>query len=123
MKPVRSRRFRRVTLRVPADEARELEAILKAGKRVEDVGEDDVIMAYAVEFGPDALGLYCQADIKVCNAATESGGPWVDSVLYDEHGQETLCEPGESLLGEHVFYVPDQDGADVEHVVSVVAQS
>ena len=99
-------------IEIPAADAEEMEAILKAGQRDEQTGEDDVIKTFTARF-PDGL----EADIKVCNAATDSGGPWVDAVLFDKRGYEVcICEPGESLLGRYEFDVPDLFG-HVDHYI------
>lgn len=88
-----------VRVRVPKAEARNMQRILKAGKGVEDAGDDEVLASYTAKF---ADGF--QADIIVYNAPTEDGGPWVDAMLFDKGGCEvSAADPGDSLLGRYVF--------------------
>lgn len=93
----------RATVKVPSKELKEMESILLSGKMDEITRRDGVINTYTAKFDDGR-----EADIKVCNAPTDCGGPWVDAVLFEPDGSEIVAiEPSDSLEGEYDFEVDD----------------
>lgn len=91
------------TIAIPADEAKEMQAILDG--EADNEGNDEVVNTYTAEF-PNKW----QADIKVVDAEP----PYVDPVLFNENGQEVACiEVADKLIGEYEFAI----GEDTYHVI------
>ena len=73
-----------------------MESLLASGEMDEQTDSDGVVKTYTARFSNG-----WQADIKVCNAETENGGPYVDPVLFDEWG----CEQCIGEVGDDKYVV------------------
>jgi hypothetical protein len=94
------------TIYVSRDEYQALQGYLDGKDFVEDVGRDDVIKTFTVDFGG---GL--EVDIKVCNG----DGPYVDAVLFLDGHEVEVLEPSDELLGEYPFnYNGDSYTVDIQ---------
>jgi hypothetical protein len=103
-------KIHRAKVVIPRHKADFYRKLLKACKMDDQTAPDGVIETFTARFRNGF-----QADIKVCNAETSGGGPWVDPVLFDEGGNEvSVIEPGDSLLGKYYWEV------DGEAYVAVV---
>ncbi len=111
----------RTVLEIDAAELAKYEAIIKSGQNMLNDHtracncDTTSCKQWKVEFGRENGGY--KVEIRVVNSRT---GPYVDSSIFTEYGDYIgSCEPGESIAGEHIFYVPDQDGKDDEYTVVV----
>jgi hypothetical protein len=86
------------TILIPRDEVREMQNILSGGKLDEQTAPDGVIKTYTAKFGGG-----WEVDIKVCNAETEGGGPYIDAVLFHDGSEVMTLDVSEDLLGEYKF--------------------
>ena len=94
---------------IGARRARILNGFL-ASVALQDHGTDDVIDVFTARFGDGS-----EADIKVCNGEPS---PWIDAVLFDEHGVElAVMEPrGGPIEGEYWWQIgPDHYRVSVAH--------
>ena len=104
----------KATLLVPKATSDLCKKLLSEGKVDDQTAVDGVIFTFTAMFSDGR-----EADIKVCNAETEGGGPWVDAVLFEASGHEIeALEPGDSLLGRHEWILEDEDK---KYVVAVRA--
>lgn len=80
---------------IPRDEADEMQDILDG--EADNEANDEVVKTYTATF-PNGY----QADIKV----VDGDPPFVDPVLFNEHGQEVCCiEVADDLCGTYQFSV------------------
>jgi len=98
------------TIRVPKTAAKELQILLSGNSPCDKSGDTIETFTGSFENG-------YEVDIKVCNCDDKFGAPWVDAVLFDNHGCEIMClDVRDTLLGEYIF----NDGIET-YVVKVVA--
>ena len=80
---------------IPKEDFEWLEPYLRDGKMVEKYDKDGVVVTFTGKFDNGV-----EVDIKVCNALTENGGAYVDTVLFDNGCEIAVSEVTDSLTGE-----------------------
>ena len=84
---------------IPLNVFYEIENHLLNSQEFDQAGNEETIKTFTAKFKNGK-----EADIKICNAPKDEGGPYIDSVLFDENGNEiALLDVGESLIEEFVF--------------------
>jgi hypothetical protein len=83
------------TIDISREEYADVQKFLDKGKPVEDLGRDEILKLFQVDFGGGI-----EADVMVCNGDR----PYVGSALYNGDFEVATTDPSEELLGEYPLY-------------------
>lgn len=82
------------TIYISREEYGDVQTFLDKGKPVNDVGRDEILKIFQVDFGEGV-----EADIRIIN----SDRPYVGGSLYNGDCETAVLEPREELLGGYTF--------------------